>query len=57
MRLFSTVVGILGLVATLVPAPAIAEQSFDLRPDLTKAQFAMFTAELGSATCLPGMTT
>jgi len=48
MRLFSTVVGTLGLAATLVPAPAIAQQSFDLRPDLTKAEFAEFTAELGS---------
>jgi hypothetical protein len=50
MRLFSTGVCTLGLglVATLMPAPAIAQQSFDLRPDLTKAQFAEFTAELGS---------
>ena len=48
MKLFSTVIGILGILATLVPAPANAQQAFDLRPGLTKAEFAEFTAELGS---------
>jgi hypothetical protein len=46
-RTFSTAIGILGLVATLVPTPASARQS-DLRPGLTKEEFEAFTAELGS---------
>jgi hypothetical protein len=48
MKLFSTVVGALGLIATLVPARAHAQSAFDLRPDLTKAQFEQLTTELGS---------
>jgi hypothetical protein len=48
MKLFSTVAGALGLLATLVPARAHAQDPFDLRPDLTKAQFRELTRELGS---------
>ena len=44
MKLFSTVIGTLALIATLVPARAHAQGAFDLRPDLTKAQFEELTA-------------
>lgn len=49
MKPFSTVIGTLGIVATLLPAPASAQQTaFDLRPGLTKAEFAELTGEIGS---------
>ncbi|HET9467775.1 MAG TPA: hypothetical protein VFO48_05165 [Vicinamibacterales bacterium] len=49
MKPFSTVIGTLGIVATLLPAPASAQQTaFDLRPGLTKAEFAELTSEIGS---------
>ena len=48
MKLFSNVIGTLGLAAALIPVPASAQHSFDLRPELTKAEFAEFTAEVGS---------
>ena len=47
MKRFSIVIGVLGLMATLSPAPASA-QFFDLRPGLTQEQFKEFTGELGS---------
>jgi hypothetical protein len=61
MKPASIAFSILGLVAILAPAPARAQQSgtggtapsvnhiIDLRPELTKGEFAEFTAELGSA--------
>jgi hypothetical protein len=53
MRLFSTVISTLALVAILAPAPASAQYAdsssfFDLHPELTKEEFEQFTAELGS---------
>ena len=49
MKLFSTLVGILGIAAILSPTPARAQQTaFDLRPGLTKAEFKELTSELGS---------
>lgn len=49
MKLFSTVIGTLATVVTLLPAPARAQQTaFDLQPGLTKAEFAELTGEIGS---------
>jgi hypothetical protein len=48
MKLFSTAIGTLGVVAALFPTPVSAQHSFDLRPGLTETEFAEFTAELGS---------
>ena len=48
MRLFSNVIGTFLFAAALIPVPVNAQNSFDIRPDLTKAQFVEFTAELGS---------
>ena len=49
MKLLSTAITTLGLVAMLAPAPAHAQSPyFDLHPELTKAEFEDFAAELGS---------
>ena len=64
MRVLSTVIGVLGLVAAFNPASARAQQAgnapagqaaerggsraFDLHPELTKEQFKEFAGELGS---------
>lgn len=49
MKLFSTVIGTLGIAATLLPSTASAQQTaFDLRPGFTKAEFSELTSELGS---------
>ena len=48
MKLFSTVAIALGLLATLMPAPAQAQGPFDLHSDMTKAEFEALTTELGS---------
>lgn len=54
MRPFSTAISIFGLVATLTPALANAQQPgkgdnfFDLQPRLTQEEFAVFVADIGS---------
>lgn len=59
MKPFSTVIGALGLVVSLAPIPARAQNSdsgrprlvaasFDLLPGLTKNKFDEFTADVGS---------
>ena len=47
MKTFSTVIGTLGIVVMLIPAPANAQQT-DLRPGLTNEAFADLAADFGS---------
>jgi hypothetical protein len=47
-----SILGLVGLVATLAPAPASAQQVgtiIDLTPELTNGEFAAFAADVGSA--------
>lgn len=48
MRRLPAAISTMGLVAMLVPGPANAQQSDNLRPGLTQGEFEDFTAELGS---------
>jgi hypothetical protein len=53
MNPIATALSTLGLVATLAPAPASAQQAgtsiIDLNPELTDIEFAAFAADVGSA--------
>ena len=50
MKPFAIVIGTFGLVATLAPVPASAQQSISvaLHPELTKEEFETFASEVGS---------